>query len=259
MARACWQLGGDLLRIYLLGRVTIETDQQIVETPSFPGRQGVLAFAYLAARRRGVERDELAEVLWSDSLPDAWDAGLHALISKLRSLLASVGLGRSALETLHGCYELRLPEGTWIDLRTAINELDRAEGALRRGEPTLAWSGATVAASILRRPFLLGESGSWPEQQRRDLHDLQVRAQETLAAAWLQAGDPAASTHAAARAVALAAFRESAYARLMEAHLAAGNRAEAVRVYLALRDRLRDALGVSPSPRLEQLYRTALG
>src|SRR5882757_3036610 len=50
-----------------------------------PGRQGRLLFAYLVLNRhRLTSRDELVEALWPHELPTASEAGLNALISKLR-------------------------------------------------------------------------------------------------------------------------------------------------------------------------------
>lgn len=249
-----------MLRIYLIGRVMIESDDEALESSAFPGRQGRLAFVYLAAAPRRVERDQLAEVIWPDRPPDAWDNALSAIVSKLRRLLGRVSVdGSASLESTYGSYELRLPEGSWIDLRAAINSVDRAQGALATGHGRSAWSNAAVASAILRRPFLPGDTGPWVDAMRHELHEYQVRAYHTLAGAWLRIGDPHAAVTAARKAVDLAPFRESSYAQLMEAHLAAGDRAEAVRVYHELHSLLRESLGISPAGDVEDLYRTALG
>lgn len=57
-----------------------------------PGAQGRLARAALVVERRPLARDQLAEVLWGERLPRRWTSALHALVSKLRSSLTSVGL-----------------------------------------------------------------------------------------------------------------------------------------------------------------------
>lgn len=245
--------------MYLVGRVMIENLGRLIEPSDFPGRQGRLAFVYLAASPRRIERDRLADVLWAGQVPDAWDTALNAIVSKLRKTLDRAGInGARTLESSDGSYELRFPGNTWIDLREAVNSLDMAEGALARGDPGKAWPAAAVASAILRRPFLPGEEGPWVEHTRRELHELEVRTYDTLAGAWLQADNAKAAIRAARRAVELAPFRESAYARLMECQLAAGDRAEAVRVYGELRDLLRESMGLSPAPEVEQLYLEAM-
>ena len=62
----------------------------------------------------------------------------------------------------------------------------------------------------------------------------------------------------AEQAIALEPFRETGYRRLMEAHVASGNRAEALRVYERCRRLLADELGTYPSPETESLYRVLL-
>lgn len=248
-----------MLRIYLLGRVMVESETTLLGSAAFPGRQGRLAFAYLAERRRRVERDELAEVIWPQEMPDAWDTAVSAIISKLRRALVPAGLhGDFGLESVYGSYELRLPPGTWVDLREAVAALDRAEGALSAGDGRAAWSGAAVASAIFVRPFLTGDSGPWVEATRHDLTEYRVRTYGALAGAWLACGNPLAAVAASRLAVELAPYRESCHARLMEAHMAAGNRAEAVRVYHDLRRVLRDSLGISPAGDVESLYLRAL-
>jgi DNA-binding SARP family transcriptional activator len=248
-----------VLRVYLLGRVTVDSPGGVLQQPDFPGRQGRLAFVYLASSPRRVERQRLAEALWGSDLPDVWDSALSAIVSKLRRALSRTGIdGARSLEGSDGCYELRLPAGTWIDLREAVNSLDAAEGALARGDTRRAWSAAAVASAILRRPLLAGEDALWVEQMRRELHDLEVRTYDTLANVWLKAGNGRAAVGAARRAVELAPYRESVYARLMECHIAAGDRAEAVRVYTDLRQLLRESMGLSPAPEVEHIYLEAL-
>lgn len=247
-------------RIYLLGRVAIESDARLIEASEFPGRQGRLAFVFLAAEGRRVDRHRLADVLWEEDLPDQWMSALAAITSKLRRVLVDADMdGPGVLDGRDGSYELRFPSGTWIDLQTAINSLDRAEGLVRRGLPSEAWSEATVASSIFRRSFLAGESGDWVERMRRDIHEYEVRTFDVIARVWLALGEPVAALQAARRIVDLVPFRESAHSRVMECHLAAGDRAEAVRVYDRLRQMLEETMGLSPNQQTEELYARALG
>ncbi len=247
------------LRIYLTGRVSLETPEVLVEAPALPGRQGRLVLVLLASAPRPWDRDAIAEVLWGEKVPDAWEAALAAVVSKLRKIFTELGFdGQELLQSGHGSYGLHLPAGTWVDLRAAINALDMAEGLIRHGDPRDAWSHATVATTVFRRPFLAGEHGTWVEQMRRDIHEYQVRAFDVVAQVWLSLDNPTAAVYAAQRVVDLAPYRETAHARLMEAHLAAGNRAEALRVYNRLRGLLAETLGITPSPRTEALYEQAI-
>lgn len=248
------------LRVYLTGRVSLETADRVIEAPAMPGRQGRLAFVMLAIAPRRLERGQIADVVWGDDpLPDAWDTALAAIISKLRRMLGDLGLdGNRTIQGGDGSYELRLPPGSWVDVRAAINAIDRAEGALRHDDPRGAWADACVASAVFRRSFLPGESGTWVEQWRRDLHEYQVRTFDALSRIWLALGDSGAALQAARRVLDLTPYRESAHVRVMEAHLAAGNRAEAVRVYGDLRTLLEEGMGIAPGSRAEALYEQAI-
>lgn len=245
------------LRVFIIGRVMLETSEQVVEASALPGRQGRLAFVYLATAPRRVSRDELAEAIWTD-VPPAWEGALASIMSKLRKTLVSVGLSGTVLDGSDASYELRFPTGTWVDMRAAINALDRAEGSLAAGNAQAAWSDATVASSILRRTFLSGESGDWVERVRRDLHEYEIRTFDVISRVWLELANPGAALQAARRVVDLAPYRESAHTRVMECHLAAGNRAEAIHTFNSLRTMLADSLGISPGPAAETLYEAAL-
>jgi DNA-binding SARP family transcriptional activator len=67
-------------------------------------------------------------------------------------------------------------------------------------------------------------------------------------------GEDALAVEAASEAVRLEPFRETSHQRLMRAHAALGNRAEALRAYERCRRLLADELGVDPSVETEALY-----
>src|SRR5262249_40506789 len=115
-----------------------------------------------------------------------------------------------------------------------------------------------LAASLLRKPFVPGEEGVWVEEKRRELADIRERALDALADASLRTGDAAEAVRWAKQTIALAPFRGSGHPRLMQAHVAAGNRAEALRVYEQCRRLLAEELGTYPSPETEAIYRTLL-
>jgi basic membrane lipoprotein Med (substrate-binding protein (PBP1-ABC) superfamily) len=96
------------------------------------------------------------------------------------------------------------------------------------------------------------------EAKRRELADVRARALAVLAEACLSSGNPQQSVRWAVQAIDAEPFRESGYRRLMEAHAAAGNRAEALRVYERCRRLLAEELGAYPSPETESIYRSLL-
>jgi len=236
------------VRVYLTGRMAVETSVGIADEAQFPGRQGRLAFAFLGlSAQRPVARDALADAIWGPELPAAWESALKSIMSKLRSLLKIVGLS-DAIGSVSGCYQLRLPVESWIDLEAAVRAVDVAEGAIRRHVIDEAWSEATVATAIARRPLLPGEDAPWIDDVRLRLTATHVRALEVLAQVWLQRRNAPLAMAASAEAVGLEPFRESGYRLLMEAHALAGNRAEAIRTYDRCARVLADEVGVEPDP-----------
>ncbi len=244
------------LRIYLTSRVLVEESGTVLlDERRLMGRQGRLAFAYLVGEHlRAVSRDELAEELWPGSVPPSWERSLRALISKLRALLASTGVHDVALSGSFGHYQLLLPSDVWIDVEAASEAIDRAESALRGDKPREARGWAQVAHQISRRPFLMGEEGPWVTVKRFELRDVLVRAHECLSEPGIWGTEPAYAVKHAKEAVAIEPFRETSYQLLMRAHAAAGNRAQALRVYQRCRSLLTEELGVPPSPQTEDVY-----
>jgi DNA-binding SARP family transcriptional activator len=220
------------LKVFLAGRVAVEVDGVLLGEARFPGRQGRLLFAYLVAEQgRPVPRDELADALWGDAVPATWEKALTVLVSKLRALLAECGIdGTAALTSAFGCYRLDLPAGAWVDIAAAAEALREMEVALAIDDLDEAKAAATRAASLARAPFLSGEGGAWVEGKRRELTDIRRRALGSLAEACLRSGDEAEAAKWAEETIALDPYRETGYRHLMEAHAAAGNRAEALRV-----------------------------
>ncbi len=243
-----------VLRVYLAGKVALEHGEVLVPERRFPGRQGRLAFAVLVClRSQAVEADRLADILWDGAPPAAWRTAVRALVSKLRHVLASATPG-SEIEHAFGCYQLRLPPDTWIDLEVAAASVHEAEAALGAGDLVGANGAALVASTIARRPFLPGDGGTWVEQQRRSLRDIRIRALTVRSTTALSAGDPVGSAADAELVIDLDPYRESAYVQLMRAHVAAGNAALAVATYERLRRTLAEGMGVGPSPATEAAF-----
>lgn len=245
-----------MLRIYLSGRLTIDADGTRIGPDDFPGQQARVAFALLVGERSDpVPRSLLAEALWPRQLPPAWETALSSIVSKLRSMLARVGIdGTAALTTRDGCHELRLPRGTWVDHEAAADSIHEAEAALRAGDPARAYGPSAVAHHIARRPFLAGEQGRWVDQRRERLASILVRALECRTHVYLWNGEHPLAVEAARDAIALEPFRETAYQLLMRAHAAAGNTAEALRVYERCRTLISEELGVNPSPQTKAVH-----
>jgi DNA-binding SARP family transcriptional activator len=241
------------MQIELTGRVFVEAGETVLEGRSLPGRQVRLAFAYLVVnRQRPVPRDELANGLWPGMTPPSWERNLRVVISRLRTALAGIASeGPVVLASIHGCYQLRLPADTSVDLEEAAAAAAAAEAALRAGELAGAADQALRAAELARRPFLPGDESTWVEHIRIGRRRLLVRALDTGVHAMVAAGDARRAVSLAEEAVELEPLWETGYQQLIRALGAAGDRARALQVYERCRQLLAEELGVAPSPETE--------
>jgi SARP family transcriptional regulator, regulator of embCAB operon len=237
-------------RIQLCGPTVIERDGERLDG-RLPGRQGRLLLAYLVLNRhRLTSRAELAGAIWPHQLPLAAEAGLNALISKLRKILGpGVIDGRASLR-------LRLGEDAQVDVEVAAQAVHRAESQAALGDWLHAWGPALAAMFVAEREFLPGEDAPWIDEQREHLAEIRLRALQAYAMATLGIGgtELPAAVRAGRKLVGLAPLRESGYQVLMRALASQGNVAEALRVYARLSDILRDELGVSPCATSQAVY-----
>ena len=114
--------------------------------------------------------------------PTASDAGLNALISKLRKVLGpGIVDGRTSVR-------LRFSDDLWVDVEVAEQADHRAETRYVRRDWPGAWGPALAALFIADREFLPGEEALWIEEERARLSAIQLRAIEAYAAAALGIG-----------------------------------------------------------------------
>jgi DNA-binding SARP family transcriptional activator len=241
-------------RIQLCGRLAVELAGREL-TPKLPSGQARVLFTFLTVTRAlPSRREQLVEALWPWRAPAGADTALSALLSRLRTVLGpEVLCGRGEIS-------LVLPQDAWIDLEAAEEAIHRAEAAVAQEEWARGWGPSLIALFTARRGFLPGEELPWAEEYRRRLEEIRIAALECYAAVSLGVGgsELAPGERVARELVALAPYRERGHALLMEILTARGNGAEALRVYEALRCRLRDDLGATPAPELRELQERLL-
>jgi len=106
---------------------------------------------------------------------------------------------------------------------------------------------------LSRAELLPGWYDDWVVFEQERLRQMRLSALELMARQHLVAGEPGYAVIAALSAASIEPLRESAHLLLVQAHLAAGNRAAAVRAYTMFASRLENELGVQPSSQLAEL------
>jgi SARP family transcriptional regulator, regulator of embCAB operon len=242
------------MRIYLTGRVSIENGETLIEERDLAGRQGRLAFAFLASeRQRPIPKEELIAVLWRDAPPNEIETALSAILSKLRGALKKAAPA-AGVDVRAGTIDIRLPPDVWIDLEHAANAVDEAEGAFRTDGPKRAWSHAVALVSIARRPFLPGEDAPWIEARRTRLRSLLVRGLHVLSQITARNGEHALAVQYGTEIIEIEPFQETGYRHLMQLHAQMGNRGEALRVFGKCRELFKEELGADPSQETERVF-----
>ena len=242
------------MRIQLCGRLRVDIAGRHV-TPALRARQGRILLAYLVINRgRAISRDAMIEAIWPDEQPLDPAAALRTQLSRLRAALGTGSLaGRDAVE-------LRLPDGTWIDVEAADQAIRAADSALSEESWKGAWTSAHITLNIAGRPFLAGFEAGWAQETRSELRELELRALEAISCAGIELGgsELAGAERSARSLIRMAPFRESGYLSLMRALSASGNVAEALRAYDELRKLLTSELGSAPAAEAQALHRKLL-
>jgi DNA-binding SARP family transcriptional activator len=112
---------------------------------------------------------------------------------------------------------------------------------------------------LLREDLLPDWEPDWVTAEREHHRQRRLHALERVCRHHREAGEFERAVAAGLAAVGGEPLRESAHRVLIEVHLAEGNHAEALRQYQAYRRRLREELGLSPSPAIRALVGPLLG
>jgi DNA-binding SARP family transcriptional activator len=226
-----------------------------------PSARAQIALARLTIQRAtGTTRHQLAETLWPNELPSAWESALRSVVSRVRAFVATaMPPGSNPVSVRSGHYVLSLPDDLVVDIEDGERALAQARQALANrsyGEARLL---AATAVTRLGAPLLVGHDGDWINRARDRYADLHLDALETASVAALALDEHGDALRLANEAAGLAPMRESAHRCGINAHVAAGNRAAALHLYHELRKMLADEFGVDPSPETEDAYLALLG
>jgi predicted ATPase/DNA-binding SARP family transcriptional activator len=241
------------LTVSVLGPLRVEVDGR----PVALGQRTRALLAALAVRRgQVVVSDLLVELVWPDQPPSDGRNALQALVSRARRALGPAGV---ALATAG--------EGYLLDVSAAAVDAERFERAvLDARERAGGRDGAPEVATDLRHlldawrgdPYLdvIDDPAAVAAASR--LTELRREAMELYAEAVLRAGGGPELIADLQGWAAEEPLRERTQQALAHALYRAGRQAEALEVLGRLRGRLRDELGLDPSPETDGLQAALL-
>jgi DNA-binding SARP family transcriptional activator len=227
------------ISLSLLGGFELCVNELPVDVIS--GSQRLLAF--LALQERPVLRSYIAGNLWLEKSEDRAAANLRAALWRVR---------RPGLDLLVASgNQVALSPQVSVDVREAL------EATRRLLDPAIEPDGL-LPAFLLSGDILPDWYEDWVAVERERLRQLRLHALEAVCVKLTRAGRMAEAVDVGLAAVAAEPLRESSHRVLIQAHVAEGNWAEAVRQYEIYRTTLWSELGVSPSAQLEQVMASAM-
>ena len=234
-------------RLTLLGGFTLATDDS--RQLSLPTRKDRLLLAYLAlSPGRSKARERLAGLLWSDRAEAQARDSLKQSLAGMRQVFRQAGPDPLRTDRDSVALEPDLIETDVLEfamLATASTKLDRA-AALYRGELLEGIDGTSP------------EFEAWLHTERERLNDLAIHVLEQLALCAAPKGVTDDAIRLGRYLLARDQLREPVYRALMRLFALKGDRAEALKLYAALREALKQDLQVEPDAKTEDLYRDIL-
>jgi DNA-binding SARP family transcriptional activator len=231
-------VGVPVLHLFGGPYVTVATERR--EIPE--GSKQLLAF--VALRRRRVERCQLAGTLWPCGSEQRAAGNLRTALWRLR---------RAGIEVLvTDKWSLALRTEVVVDLHVMDRLATRLIDGTAAGEDLGV---STWWADAL--DLLPGWYDDWVLVERERLRQRVLHALEELSRRLAREGRFADAVEAAMLAISAEPLRESALRAVIEAHVAEGNLCEARRCWRAHRDLVRRELGVDPSRDLLTILRIA--
>ena len=145
------------MSVRVLGTPSIAVDDHDVAAPELRARQArVLLTLLVLAGGDGVQRDGLGRAIWITDRPRTWETALSALVSRLRSMFARVGVAGDVLTFDAGVYRFVPPSEVAVDIRDAIDATKQAREAFGHGDASTAQALAEAAVKVLPRSGVTG-------------------------------------------------------------------------------------------------------
>ena len=238
------------LYVSVLGPVRAWSDGQPVDVGSFK-QQAVLA-ALLLRKGQITSTEQLIDGIWGDHPPASGSAALRPYASRIRK-----ALGPGVLISKSGGYTIQLPDGA-LDVTRAHDLCTRAERARAQGDLRGAQALLQHALDLWEGPALAGLTGPYAATERIRLEEHRLRILQACLEMDLMLGRHAEAVPELTALAASQPYNERLCALLMLALYRSHRTADALSVYVAIRTKLRDELGVDPERELTETYLSVL-
>lgn len=233
----------------VLGPLEVRVDGRCIAVPG--ARQRALLAALLLRRGTVVPFDRLVDEVFGEAPPAQARNALQTYVARLRQAL---GPAADVVVTRAPGYVLEAPDQA-VDVARFTDVLATARDT---HPPAAALALLEEALALWRGPAYAEFAETFARGEALRLHELWLAAQEERAALLLRLDRVAEATAALDALVTEEPWRERAVKLLVTALAQAGRTGDALAAYSRYRDRLRDDLGLDPSPELRRLEEQVL-
>ncbi|UGS34557.1 BTAD domain-containing putative transcriptional regulator [Capillimicrobium parvum] len=242
--------------ITLFGGFSLRRGNWVVDERAW-GRPTTARLVRVLLTQRGafMPEEELLEALWPDKPPKSARSSIQVAVSRARSVLDVAGAEQSVIQYSERAYRLVLDDRDRVD--TELFGATAAAALVAKGATQIRLL-ETAVALWTGEPMPEERYSDWAQSWRENLVGRYAQALTTLVDLRGRAGNHAAAAAAAGRLVGLDPLDEGAQRLLITALARSGNRARALRQYLACRKQLVDELGIEPSEPTRDLQRRVL-
>jgi TolB-like protein len=230
-----------MLRIRVIGGFEISGPDGRI---AFPSAKLSAFLAVLAVSARPVRREELTALLWGSHFDEQARANFRQALTRIRKIIGAESLAS---------------DDQFVHLSDEAVSVDVRDFEALRARTTQA--SLSEAAGLLEGDLLAGidlQEPAWEEwlsTARRRLADAACETLVRLGGMELAAGLPGQALAHAEACIARDIFREDAHRLALRALAAQGRRAEALRHYGSLAERLKQELGIQPADETQALYK----
>jgi predicted ATPase/DNA-binding SARP family transcriptional activator len=232
----------------VLGALEVVRDGVRVAVPS--ARQRALIARLVLARGQVVPAGALVDALWDGEPPKDARHAVHTYVSRIRAVLGAAVVTRAP-----GYVLAAGPDAVDAERFEALAA--RAAGLVAT-EPGTAVALFDEALALWRGPAYAEFAGGFAQAAAVRLAELRLAAREGRGGALLAVGALDRAIGALGELVADQPLREGPHGQLMRALHRAGRQPDALAVYGRFRERLRDELGLDPSPALRRVHEQVL-
>ncbi len=244
------------LDIKLFGGLQVSIGNERVEPKVLSRKKSQIVLALLAINKgKEISRERLSEILWPQSDPYDCRNNFYSIWSQLKRALSIEGECPYLIRSQYGCS---------LDARYLHTDIERFESLCNRllfAKPSPSeWQQiyTEINDSFSQELMPAEKNNAYIVAKRNTCTAQLVDGLVSASNRMLLQGEVQGALWFAREALMRCEIREDVYIALMQAQIAANQRSSALETYFKCREVLTDELGIDPSTKIVELYRSII-